>query len=524
MWAKISTKGIKMSIASALPLDLLVQVNSQSVGGAAFTISKLPTLLITKTDDTMPNPQFSEFSSASAVKQAFKKASVGAFADKYFGFTSKNATKCDSLSVFQFNEVAKPATLKGAKAPSLTALQSMKGKASISIDGVAKILTLDFTSSNDSLSACATIIQKALQAVDGAADGFKKATCEFNAYTNGFVIKSGTDGESGSVGFFTKPTGELGDGNADLSEKLGLSEGEGATILNGLNALTLESALNLIDKRNGKYAVITFDFEFDTLKSDLTTFGAFLKNANCRYLGVYSDSNLKDEDLSDFVGYDGLVADYKVGEAQNGLVCAFFSSIDFSKANSNVNVAFNDMSEFSSVAIVDESDFETLKNKRVNAPCKFGILGQNDTRYMNGDVWGSLTSSANVYFANIYIKISEQVALYNMLSSGKMLGIRDIQTQNTANGYLTEAFEGFVGSNIISVGAELTTSEKSAISQAFGNSVDEIEDVYSQIQNYGYFFKITDIDTINKQITISQAYMANAPVRSFVINNYILGA
>ena len=523
MWAKISTKGIRMSIASALPLDLLVQVNSQSVGGAAFTIGKLPTLLITKTDDEMPNPQFSEFSSASAVKQAFKKASVGAFADKYFGFTSKNATKCDSLSVFQFNDSAKPATLKGAKAPSLTALQTMKGKVSVSIDGVAKDLTLDFTTNNSDLSACATIIQTALQAAD-TGDGFKKATCTFNAYTNGFVIKSGTQGESGSVGFFTKVTGELGVGNADLSEKLGLSESEGATILNGLNALTLESALDLIDKRNGKYAVITFDFEFDTLKSDLATFGAFLKNANCRYLGVYSDSKLKDENLSDFVGYDGLVADYKVGEAQNGLVCAFFSSIDFSKANSNVNVAFNDMSEFSSVAIVDESDFETLKNKRVNAPCKFGILGQNDTRYMNGDVWGSLTSSANVYFANIYIKISEQVALYNMLSSGKMLGVRDIQTQNTANGYLTEAFESFVSSNIISVGAELTASEKSAISQAFGNSVDDIENVYSQIQNYGYFFKITDIDTINKQITISQAYMANAPVRSFVINNYILGA
>lgn len=512
-----------MSIASALPLDLLVQVNSQSVGGATFTISKLPTLLITKTDDTMPNPQFSEFSSASAVKQAFKKASVGAFADKYFGFTSKNATKCDSLSVFQFNEAAKPATLKGAKAPSLTALQAMKGKVSISIDGVAKDLTLDFTTSSD-LAGCATIIQTALQAADSSEYGFKKATCQFNAYTNGFIIQSGTAGESSSVGFFTKPTGELGGGNADLSKKLGLSESEGATIINGSNALTLESALNLIDKRNGKYAVITFDFEFDTLKSDLATFGAFLKNANCRYLGVYSDSKLKDENLSDFAGYDGLVADYKVGEAQNGLVCAFFSSIDFSKANSNVNIAFNDMSDFASVAIVNESDFETLKSKRVNAPCKFGILGQNDTRYMNGDIWGSLTSSANVYFANIYVKISEQIALYNMLSNGKMLGIRDIQTQNTANGYLTEAFEGFVSSNIISVGAELTTGEKSAVSQTFSGSVDDIEDVYSQIQNYGYFFKITDIDTINKQIAISQAYMANAPTRDFVINNYILGA
>lgn len=507
-----------MSIASALPLDLLVQVNSQSVGGATFTIGKLPTLLITKFDDAMPNPQFSEFTKASDVKQAFKKASVGAFADKYFGFTSKNATKCDSLSVFQYNDTAKPATLKGAKAPSLTALQAMKGKVSISIDGTAKDLTLDFTTNSNDLSACATIIQTALQS------GFKKATCEFNTYTNGFIIKSGTAGAGGSVGFLTKITGELGDGYADLSESLGLSEKEGATILNGTDALTLESALDLVGKRNGKYAVITFDFQFETLKSDLATFGKFLKNANCRYLGVYSDDRLKSEDLSDLMAYDGLVADYKVGEAQNGLVCAFFSSIDFSKANSNVNVAFNDMSEFSSVAIVDESDFETLKNKRVNAPCKFGILGQNDTRYMNGDVWGSLTSSANVYFANIYMKISEQVALYNLLSSGKMLGIRDIQTQNAANGYLTEAFEGFVSANIISVGAELTASEKSAISQAFGNSVDDIENVYSQIQNYGYFFKITDIDTINKQITISQAYMANAPVRSFVINNYILGA
>ncbi len=502
-------------MGQALPIDLLVEINSTGVRDT-FTIGKLPTLLITKAKDALPQPQFSKFTNLSAVKTAFKSGSVVDFATEYFGFTSKNATKADLLSVFVLNDSAAAAMIKGAKLGELGTLTGLNGSVNFTIDGKSVDITLDFTSAT-SFADCAAAIKTALNAKTGA--GFKTAECEYNALTGGFIVKSGTTGSTSTIAFVSAPAS-----GTDISAKLGLTQSEGAELIAGQDATSLDSALSLIEGNNGNYFVITFDYTFADLAKDLTTFGKWLNASAGRFMGVYSDSALMTADLTDIHANDGLLLDYKVADNQNGVVCAYISSLDLSKANSNVNLAFNDMSAFASNAITDRTKYEKMQAQMLNAPSKFGILGQDDTIYMDGTICGTLTNSANVYFCNSFIKFNEQISLYNMLKSSKIIGLRDIQSRNAINGYITEVFEDAVAAKIIATGSELTTTEESVLSQTYAGLVDDLEAVYSQIEKFGYFFAITDINTTKREMSITQAYMANAPLKKLVIANYILGA
>lgn len=502
-------------MGTALPIDLLVEVNSTGVRDT-FTIGKLPTLLITKANDSLPQPQFSKFTNLSAVKTAFKSGSVVDFATEYFGFTSKNATKADLLNVFVLNTSNAPAMIKGAKLAEIGTLTALVGSAKFTIDGKSYDIELDFTTCT-AYADIAAVIKTALNAKKDA--GFKSAECDYNSLTSGFVVKSGTSGATSTIGFVTSP-----DTGTDISAKLGLSKGEGAEIIAGQNAQSLAEALSIIEANNGNYYLITFDYTFDDVARDLAVFGKWLNASAGRFMGVYSDSTLLTADLTDIQANDGLLLDLKVAENQNGVVSAYVSSLDLSKANANVNLAFNDMSAFASNAITDRTTYEKMQAQMLNAPAKFGILGQDDTIYMDGTICGTLTNSANVYFGNSFIKFNEQIQLYNMLKSSKIIGLRDTQSRNAINGYITEVFEDAVAAKIVATGAELTTTEESVLSQTFAGLVDDLESVYNQIEKFGYFFAITDINTTKKEMTITQAYMANTPLKKLVIANYVLGA
>lgn len=502
-------------MGSALPLDLLIEINSSGVKDT-FTIGKLPTLLITKARADLPQKQIQGFTNLSAVKTAFKSGSVVDFATEYFGFVSKNATKADYLSVFVLNDSDLPAMIKGAKCAEIGTLKALNGSVKVTIDGESHDITLDLKSAT-SLSDIANTLQIAITGADGAGAGFTSAEVEYNALTQGFIVKSGTKGNTSSISYFSKA-----DSGEDIHGKLGLSQGEGAEILSGESTLSLADALSIIESNNGNYYLITFDY--DNAEGDLLTFAKWLNASAGRFMGIYSNDKLLNADLTDIHAYDGLLFDLKVADNQNGVVCAYISSLDLSKRNSNVNLAFNEASQFASKAITERTIYEKMQEKRLNAPCKFGVLGQDDTIYMDGTICGTLTNSANVYFCNSFIKLNEQISLYNMLKSSKIIGLRDAQSRNAINGYIAEVFENAVNARIIATGAELTTTEKSVLSQTFAGAVNDLNDVFNQIEQYGYFFVATDMNVVKKELTITQAYMANTPLKRLVVANYILGA
>ena len=502
-------------MGSALPLDLLIEINSTGVKDT-FTIGKLPTLVITKARADLPQKQIQGFTNLSAVKTAFKSGSVVDFATEYFGFVSKNATKADYLSVFVLNDSNLPAMIKGAKCSDIGALKALNGSVKVTIDGESHDIEIDLTDAT-SLSDIANTMETAIKGADSAGAGFTNAEVEYNALTQGFIVKSGTQGSTSTIAYFSKA-----DSGEDIHNKLGLSQSEGAELLSGQSALSLNDALQIIESNNGNYYVITFDY--DNADSDLLTFAKWLKASAGRFMGVYSNGKMLNSDLTDIHAYDGLLLDLKVADNQNGVVCAYVSSLELSKRNSNVNLAFNEASQFASNAITDRATYEKMQEKRLNAPCKFGVLGQDDTIYMDGTICGTLTNSANVYFCNSFLKLSEQISVYNMLKSSKIIGLRDAQSRNAINGYIAEVFENAVSARIVAVGAELTTTEKSVLSQTFTGAVNDLNDVFNQIEQYGYYFVVTDLNVVKKELTITQAYLANTPLKRLVVANYILGA
>ena len=315
----------------------------------------------------------------------------------------------------------------------------------------------------------------------------------------------------------------------NIFDKLGLTQDEGATIEAGYNGLeTLSDVLADIEGNNGNYYVLTTSFAFDDVRAQLHEFGKFLNASNDRFLGVYSwDSKAiitTKGFTKDFQGYNGLVIDYQTMPYQQGLVCGYISAMELNNPSGNYNIAFNDATIFSGNALTETQHYETLVDNKANAPCKFGILGQDDTIYMDGTCMGSKTSSINIYCANSFIKMNQQIALFNMFKSQKMIAVRGRQTQGVVRAYLDDVFVKAVKANIICRGATLTTTEVQMVKNTFVDYVDDLDQLIKDIENNGYFYAVTNFDLVNKTMNIVEAYVANTPAKKIIVNIYILGA
>lgn len=512
-------------MGSALPLDLLIDITSTGVKDA-FTIGKLNTILIEKYDETLPNAKFVECFDLSTTQSIFgTQSNTSKFAGVYFGVISKSATKADRLFIYNWNEADTPAILKGAKLSSLSEIKALNGKFKLTLGAETAEISANFTSA-DSFVNAAAILQASIRAATGqdSNNNFTQAVVSYNTHTGGFIIKGGTAGAGEKIGFLTAGSSD------DISNKLGLTLAEGATTLEGLAGVTdLASVLQEIDLNNGNYYVITPNFAFNNVSQDLETFGTFLNASNDRYLGVYSWDNPLLEVLNSGVtqayeGFNGLFIDNKKADYQNALVCGLMSAMDLTKPAGNYNIAFNDATQYQIEAITEKVKYLAMQSNKANAPCKFGILGQDDTVYMDGTILGTKTDSVNVYLCNSFLKFNQQIALYNMFKSQKLIGLRDKNSLAIIKSYLDEVFQSAVTANIIATGSTLTTTEKNVLITNFTALVKNIDDVIKQVQEQGFYYAVSGVNTVTKELSITEAYMANAPVKKIVINTYILGA
>lgn len=513
-------------MASALPLDLLVDITSTGVKDA-FTIGKLNTLLITKYDPNLPVEKFVRTFDLTTTQDKFGiNSSVSQFAGVYFGIVSKSATKCDLLVTYTWNKENTAGALKGGRCKSLSELKKLNGNFKITIGGVTANVAADLTTANDSLAGVATKLQEAIRAAAGqnSNNSFKQAEVIYSSVTQGFIIKGGKKGQGETLGFLTAAEGN------DIHNRLGLTQDEGASLISGEGAkATLAEALNDIDKENGNFYVITPNFSFDNVEQDLKAFGTFLNASNDRFMGVYSWENSQLEVLGSGVteayeGFNGLVIDNKKQEYQNALICGLISAMDLTKPAGNYNIAFNDATTFQINAITEKTKYLAMVENKANAPCKFGILGQDDSVYMDGTILGSKTDSINVYLCNSFLKFNQQIALYNMFKSQKLIGLRDKNSLAIIKSYLDEVFINAVNARIIAVGSKLTTTERNVIITNFSALVKNIDEVITQIEENGFYYAVSGINTVKKELSITEAYMANTPVKKIVINTYILGA
>lgn len=497
-------------------LDKLIDITSASIRDA-FSLSKLPTIAIRKTNSgDIPVAEFTEVTSITNAQELFGlNSDVAKFATKHFAVVSKNATKVDRMFVYNQAENNIAESIKGAKVTN--SVMQLSGDFGISLNGVVENFTVDLTAST-TFSDVASKIQLELNTSESPA--LENATFTYNAEFGCFVLKLSDADNEYSVKF-------VAGASNDIHNKLGMTPNEGAKFYPQMTATDFDGALNRIKVVNGAYYLVTTLFAFSqaTELETLKKAGEWVHSSNNRFAFLYSWANAQlldaSSDATDTLkGFNGLIIDYPTEEYQNGYATGLISSLNLSLVSGNSNIAFNDASIFSN-ALDKDSSYDGLIANKVNAPVRFGILGQDDTIYMPGLIQGSLTDSINVYICNSYLKFAQQIALYNMFKTQKLISLRGTKGFGTVKLYLDDVFDKAVESNIIVTGAELTTSETASIIDNFPSNVEQ---ALEEVSKFGYYYEVNRIDTVTKEMYITQVYMANMPIRKIVINSFILGA
>ena len=486
---------------TGIPLDYLIQTTSTSIKDR-FSNSKLNTLLITKYDNNNPITQFSSFSNIEDIRKNIP--SVLGFANIYFGFTSKQSTKAELLTILTWNKEAVAVSLIGTRLNTLESYKSVNGAFSITIGEKNVNVTLNLTTAAlNSYNDLATKIQEAINGVAKDAN----IVVLYNSNNGNLILQTSQKGANSKISFLQSPTS-----GTDISNLFGLLQSQGAYIVNGRDAIAnLDALLSLIQITNGNYFNITTNFKFDNENNDLLTFGSWLKNSNGRYIGIYSMENQSivtdNMALQPYFAYDGLMIDYSLNKNQNAFLCATISAIDFSNANGNYNIAFNDASIFEN-SITQESQLTNLNANRANSVLTYGKLGQFSQFYGMGKIMGQLTDNANIYIADSYLTIALQFSLANMFLGQGFIGVRGDNNISIIISYIDPVFYDAVTAGIIVQGTELTTSEKNTIITNFKNQDNAIQ----LLQNRGFYYEISKIDISNKTIEIVRAYVANTPI------------
>lgn len=499
---------------SGIPLSYIVDITSAGVRDI-FSLSKLPALFLQKSNTANPRLKFDEFSNANQVLEAYgADSNAYKFALNYFGFTSKMATKADRLTIYNWNETATGATLKGAKlTKAVSELAQFDGALSFNIGGVAENIALNFSTAT-SYADIATLTQTALNAIENPA--YQNSQVFFNQNSGGFVLVCGEVGETSNIGFVS------GTGADDL----GLTEQSGAMILAGSEAVpTLSEALSIVEVENGAYYNVCFNKDLALTDDDIKNIGKWVNSTNCRYKASVIVDNPKWKNqkniIGDLKGYNGLFLEFRISDDQDGYTAGIGASKDYSRTNGNFNTAFNPANKYDSTAIATQGELENLESNFINSISKFGVLGQFTSWTFGDFVCGELTNSDSVYSANSFLVFSEQMALGNMFNAQPMVGLRGTNNNALVMSYIEDSFLEAVRNGTAVKGAELTTTEKNAVLTAFG---EDGETAIRLLQEKGYFYKIDSVDLVTKTIKIVQAYVANTPVKKVVIANYVLGA
>lgn len=510
-----------------LPIDNIVSNTATSVKDA-FSLNKLNTLLIVKANN-QPHNELETFYNTNEILDKYGVGDVYEWASAFFGVTSKNATKPDLLSIYNWSKDDTPASLVGGRCSDISILKTLKGGFSIEIGSYKGSITLDLTSEGIvSYDNIANAIQVALNAVKIEISGsestppeFLNATCNYSIINNGFIIKGGVKGVDSKISLATPPST-----GTDISNQLSLSSTSKAFIVEGIAGLpTLQSLLENIKSINGNYYVITTNFKLDNELQDIVTFGKFTNDSNNDYLAIYNWDNSKlgisgSGAISQIEGFNGLYIDFKHSYTQNAISAGLISSMDLSAVNGNFNINFNTFSSFENESITNQAEFNGMVANKANAFYTIGVKGKSTTYYGQGLIMGSLTSFANIYICNSYLKFQKQIAVSNMFDSQALIPLRGGSTEGIVRGFLDAVYEKAVKSGIIVQGVTFNSSEKQTIISTFENS----EDALKQLSNFGYYYVISKVDTTTATMYITDAYVANKATNKLIINTYILGA
>lgn len=480
-------------MASNVSTSNFVKITPQ-VSVAVGSGFSLVGLVLTKNADFPLVPL--SFNSASAVSEyAGANSAEFEFASKYFAANDNKSRIPSNLLICGYNLAAQAGWVRGAAlGAKLADLQTITdGVLSLNFGGsVVTLSGLDF-SAQTSFSGVAGVLQTALRAA-GQTANFTGATVTYSSQAKGFIIKSGANDSTGSVGY---AVAALSTGT-DLGGVLMLRENDGAIISEVQSAATtLPAFMNGILNKTQAWFSFTKMWELadaaDNLAEDLA-FAEWNAQQGVRYAYFEHDKNGADININvetDFASQLGLQG--IAGTAANyGSVnlCAFamgtVAATNYDITGGRITVAFKTQSG-QEITCNNDTEYAALENKGYNSYVRDGSAANTFFGYQRGVISGPY-GFIDAYANHVWLNDRMQVSLRTLLGSANALPYNNFGYGQLLNAIKPDIDAG-LNAGVISTGVELSDVQVAAIASETGL---ELQDVKNTLFQEGWLFQAKD--------------------------------
>ena len=480
-------------MASNVSSSNFVQITPQ-VSVAVGSGFSLVGLVLTKNTDFPLVPL--SFNSASAVSAyAGSTSNEFKFATKYFAANDNKTRIPSNLLICGYNLAAQAGWLRGgALGVKLADLKTITdGVLTLSFGGSDVTLsTLDF-SAQTSLSGVATVLQTALRAA-GQTGNFTSATVTYSSQANGFIIKSGANDSTGSVGY-AKTAASSG---TDLGGILMLTESAGALI-----SPVQTAATTLSDFMDGILNQTQAWFSFaklweladpDDNKAEDLAFAEWNGLQGVRYAYFEHDKNGADININvstDFAsaltdqGIAGTVANYGSSD-----LCAFamgtVAATNYDITGGRITVAYKTQSGLE-ITCNNDTEYAALSAKGYNSYVRDGSAANVFFGYQRGVISGPY-GFIDAYANHVWLNDQMQVALRALLGASNALPYNNFGYGQLLNA-IKPCIDAGLNAGVISQGISLNDTQIAAIAAETGL---ELQDVENTLFQQGWLFQAKD--------------------------------
>ena len=460
-----------------------------SAVGSGFSLNGL---LLTKNPDFPLGVPLSFNGNAAVGKYAGTSSSEYSFSNVYFTANDTKTRTPSALLIVGYNLAAQAGWLRGGTLSATLAdlVTITNGVLVLDFGGASVTLSsIDF-SAQTSLSGCATVLQTALRAA-GSTGNFTNATVTYNSQAGGFIIKSGANDSTGTVGYASAWTGA----GTDISSVLMLTQADGAIISPvQTSAITEEAFLNNLIQQTQGFFSFAKNWELvsasDNQSEDIV-FAKWCANQGVRFAFCEHDAQAADKNpslTSDFASQLTL-QDIAGTSANFGTValCAFvmgtIASVNYDVTNGRITTAFKKQSGLA-VTCDNDDDYKALTGKGYNCYVRDGSAGNVFFGYQRGTISGPY-QFIDAYANHVWLNDQMQVALRALLGNSNALPYNQFGYNQVLNAILP-SINTALNAGVISTGIDLQEDQLSAIAAETGLTIQEVQNTLYQT---GWYFQ-----------------------------------
>lgn len=512
-----------------VPITAVVQTPS-------FSVEKQH-MLLAMVNDLIPTTQpFIEFVSVSALAdfKSYFGSDIPEYAQlqKYFGFLSKIGNSPDKVVIARwYKEDAAPFYKGSSDVVSLTELQSVSnGSFGINFDGTSYEVVVDLSSAT-SYSDVASLIQTSIR--EGEGQAFTNATVTYNSITKGFIIVSGENGSTATVGELTNGTT-----GTNILPLLGLKN---AILSQGVNSETYsEFCDRLFNANTSGYSITTLETLTD---EDIQSSVQWLQGSTgnqTHYTVLRLVFNINDKATAEALSttlenldYTGYVICYDPNEEFiNILDCAICASIDYEVTNGAINFNFQPAVGYTPITnLGDVVNYQTgqtnlslsneLDSFKISYVYSVGF-GNNSSNYYGLGLMANAFGTEDIQTNEAWLEKRLQVDIMNGLTSLNKLKLQGQDAVQLVSSFISPSFEQGKVNGAIAQNGTLSNNDRSTITQTTGNTA-----AADCVEQNGYYFQVQPLtaeDISQRRVRVLSCYLAGGVVNQVRITNNIYGA